>query len=127
MKPAKDEVKVMRGILELKIWNGALVDIAVATFFNIVDSLIVDTSVLQYVNKLKTAKPPELYINKFVGVFAYLRYLFNILPVLVIRHSYGDPKINSAMRYGVETGLGEHSNSIPFPQSVVHVFLVPII
>ncbi len=124
MKPTKCAEKVISGSLDLKIRNGASVDIAVATFLNIVDSLNVVSCGLQHVSKLKTTKLPELYRNKLVGVFGYLRYLFNILPVLVIRHSYGDLKINSAMPYGVETGFRKHNNSIPFPQREVHVFLV---
>ncbi len=42
-----------------------------------------------------------------------------------ITDSYGDPRIKSAIRYGIDTKFRENNVSIPFPQRDVHIFQHP--
>lgn len=122
MEPRKGAVKVIIGNLELRIWKGDSFDITVATIFITLLPLMVVTHIAQNVKNMKTEKSLVTGWNKFVDFFGHVRCLFNILPLLVIRHPSGNQKIKSAMPYGLGAGYRNCDIGIPMSQREVYVF-----
>lgn len=89
MEKIQSILSAIKEFLSYKIINSDTIHITIGTFLTIVIALIVITYLLRLIHKLVTSKLPTEDKNKFESIFAFIKYLFYILVVVIILQSSG--------------------------------------
>ncbi len=89
MEKIQNILSAIKEFLSYKIINSDTIHITIGTFLTIVIALIVITYLLRLIHKLVTSKLPKEDKNKFESIFAFIKYLFYILVVVIILQSSG--------------------------------------